>query len=235
MYWNLVLAALCNMLYLALHVSCAGTFPKPLSSKEERACLERIRRGDTTAKNLLIEHNLRLVAHIVKKYYAVSGEHEDLISIGTIGLIKAATTFDYNKGTRFATYASRCIENEILMTFRSKRKNAFDISISEPIDTDREGNRLTLMDIMAEEEDLVGKIDLEIKSKQLREYIQTHLEPREQEIVELRYGLAGRRPLTQREVAKHLNISRSYVSRIEKKALQILRHHFMLDCPEEFH
>ena len=114
MYLNLVLAALCNMLYFALHVSCSGTFPKPLSAKEERECLERIRAGDTTAKNTLIEHNLRLVAHIVKKYYAISGEQEDLISIGTIGLIKAASTFDYDKGTRFATYASKCIENAIL-------------------------------------------------------------------------------------------------------------------------
>ena len=235
MYLNLVLAALCNMLYFALHVSCSGTFPKPLSAKEERECLERIRAGDTTAKNTLIEHNLRLVAHIVKKYYAISGEQEDLISIGTIGLIKAASTFDYDKGTRFATYASKCIENEILMTFRSKRKSAFDVSISDPIDTDREGTTLTLMDIMSDEEDIVGKIDLEMKSQQLREYIRAFLDPREQQIVELRYGLGNRRPLTQREVAKRLNISRSYVSRIEKKALGILRKHFMLDCPEEFH
>ena len=127
MYLNLVLAALCNMLYFALHVSCSGTFPKPLSAKEERECLERIRAGDTTAKSTLIEHNLRLVAHIVKKYYAISGEQEDLISIGTIGLIKAASTFDYDKGTRFATYASKCIENAILTQRRGVRAGQIDM------------------------------------------------------------------------------------------------------------
>ncbi len=226
MYFDLVLAALSNMLYLALHVTCSGTFPKPLSSAEERACLERIRQGDQAAKNKLIEHNLRLVAHIVKKYYAISGEQEDLISIGTIGLIKAASTFDYKKGTRFATYASKCIENEILMTFRSKRKSAFDVSISDPIDTDRDGNNLTLMDIMADDDDIVSRIDLEMKAKQLREFIQSFLDSREQQIIRMRYGLGNCRPLTQREVARKLNISRSYVSRLESKALSKLREEF---------
>ncbi len=234
MYLNLVLAALCNMLHLALHVTSSGAFPKPLSAQEERACLDRIRQGDNQAKNILIEHNLRLVAHIAKKYYAISGEQEDLISIGTIGLIKAASTFDYEKGTRFATYASKCIENEILMTFRSKKKSAFDVSISDPIDTDRDGNNLTLMDIMADEEDIISKIDFQTKSQQLREYIKDSLGTREQQIIQLRYGLGNQRPLTQREVARKLNISRSYVSRIEKKALEVLRDRFRASCPDEF-
>ena len=158
MYLSLVWAALCDLLYFALHVTCSGTFPKPLPPRQERECLERIRQGDLSAKNTLIEHNLRLVAHIVKKYYAVSGEQEDLISIGTIGLIKAASTFDFQKSNKFSTYASKCIENEILMHFRSRRKSASDVSLSEPVDTDREGNSLTLMDIMSEEVDMVGQI-----------------------------------------------------------------------------
>ncbi|MEA5012438.1 MAG: sigma-70 family RNA polymerase sigma factor, partial [Angelakisella sp.] len=156
----------------------------------------------------------------------ISGEQEDLISIGTIGLIKAASTFDYKKGTRFATYASKCIENEILMTFRSKRKSAFDVSISDPIDTDRDGNNLTLMDIMADDDDIVSRIDLEMKAKQLREFIQSFLDSREQQIIRMRYGLGNCRPLTQREVARKLNISRSYVSRLESKALSKLREEF---------
>ena len=156
MYLSLVWAALCNLLYFALHVTYSGSFPKPLTPRQERECLEKIRQGDLAAKNMLIEHNLRLVAHIVKKYYAISGEQEDLISIGTIGLIKAASTFDYEKSKKFSTYASKCIENEVLMHFRSRRKSASDVSLSEPVDTDREGNSLTLMDIMSEEVDMVG-------------------------------------------------------------------------------
>lgn len=229
MYLNLILAALCSMLYFALHVSSSGAFPKPLSAAQERECLEKIRQGDMAARNKLIEHNLRLVAHIVKKYYAVSGEQEDLISIGTIGLIKAASTFDYEKGTRFATYASKCIENEILMNFRSRRKSAYDVYINDPIDVDREGNSLTLMDIMSEEEDIVGIIDLQMRAQRLRGYIDSCLTPRERKIIAMRYGLDNRRPLTQREVANQLGISRSYVSRIEKKAVALLRERFLAD------
>ena len=234
MYLNLVWAALCNLLYFALHVTSSGTFPKPLTPRQERECLERIRKGDREAKNTLIEHNLRLVAHIVKKYYAVSGEQEDLISIGTIGLIKAASTFDYNKSAKFSTYASKCIENEILMHFRSRRKSASDVSLNDPVDTDREGNSLTLMDIMSEEIDMVGQIDLQLKSAQLRRYIRSLLDDREREIIILRYGLGGGCPLTQREVAARLGISRSYVSRIEKKAVETLRQQFMASSPGEF-
>ena len=233
MYLSLVWAALCNLLYFALHVTYSGSFPKPLTPRQERECLEKIRQGDLAAKNMLIEHNLRLVAHIVKKYYAI-GEQEDLISIGTIGLIKAASTFDYEKSKKFSTYASKCIENEVLMHFRSRRKSASDVSLSEPVDTDREGNSLTLMDIMSEEIDMVGQIDLQLKSAQLRQYIESFLDDREREIIALRYGLGGRRPLTQREVAKRLGISRSYVSRIEKKAVEVLRWQFMSSSPGEF-
>ncbi len=234
MYLSLVWAALCNLLYFALHVTYSGSFPKPLTPRQERECLEKIRQGDLAAKNMLIEHNLRLVAHIVKKYYAISGEQEDLISIGTIGLIKAASTFDYEKSKKFSTYASKCIENEVLMHFRSRRKSASDVSLSEPVDTDREGNSLTLMDIMSEEIDMVGQIDLQLKSAQLRQYIESFLDDRERAIIALRYGLGGRRPLTQREVAKRLGISRSYVSRIEKKAVEVLRWQFMSSSPGEF-
>lgn len=226
MYINLVAAALSNMLWLALHVICSGSFPKPLSPKEELECLENIAKGNMAARNKLIEHNLRLVAHIVKKYYSASGDQEDLISIGTMGLIKAAGTFDHEKGTRFATYASRCIENEILMNFRSRRKTAGDVYISDPIDIDKDGNSLTLMDVMAEEVDIVAILDLKDKSCKLHSFVENILEEREREIVKLRYGLDNRPPMTQRDVAKKLAISRSYVSRLEKKALERLRYEF---------
>ena len=221
---------LCNLLYFALHVTGGGSFPRPLTAKEERACLEAIAAGDEGARAKLIEHNLRLVAHIIKKYYASFKDQDDLISIGTIGLIKAVSTFRPEKNTRFATYASRCIENEVLMHFRNKRKSAQDVYISDPIDTDKEGNSLTLMDIMAEDDNIVDKIDLNIKSEQLYRFVARNLDERERKIIVLRYGLGGVRPLTQREVAKSLNISRSYVSRIEKKALEKLKYEFENCC-----
>lgn len=234
MYSALIVFALCNLLYLALHVTGSGSFPKPLSAKAERECLQRIRLGDIAARNTLIEHNLRLVAHIIKKYYSNIKDQDDLISIGTIGLIKAVSTFDYDKGTRFATYASRCIENEILMHFRCKKKSASDVYINDPIDTDKDGNALTLMDIMADEDNVLDKIDLQLKSEQLHRYINTLLDSRERQILTLRYGLGATRPLTQREVAAKLGISRSYVSRIEKKSIVTLKDKFMQDCPTEF-
>ena len=205
--------AFCNLIYFALHITGTGSFPRPLSAKEERECLDGIARGDEEAKTRLIEHNLRLVAHIIKKYYSAFKDQDDLISIGTIGLIKAVSTFKPEKGTRFATYASRCIENEVLMHFRNKKKSAQDVYISDPIDTDKDGNSLTLQDIMAEDDNIVDCIDLRIKSEQ-------------RQIIIMRYGLGGTRSLTQREVAKKLDISRSYVSRIEKKAISILRGKF---------
>jgi len=205
-------ACLCNLLYFALHITGTGSFPRPLSAREERECLERIAQGDQDAKARLIEHNLRLVAHIIKKYYAAFKDQDDLISIGTIGLIKAVSTFKPEKSVRFATYASRCIENEVLMHFRNKKKSAQDVYISDPIDTDKDGNSLTLMDIMAEDDNIVDCIDLHIKSEQLYHYIEGALDERERQIIIMRYGLGGTRPLTQREVADHLKISRSYVS-----------------------
>ncbi|MBQ3162823.1 MAG: RNA polymerase sporulation sigma factor SigK [Oscillospiraceae bacterium] len=212
-----------NLLFFALHLETGNVFPKPLSAAEEEDCFRKMHEGDTAARSKLIEHNIRLVAHIIKKYYNVTTDQEDLISIGTIGLIKAVSTFDYSKKTRFATYASRCIENEILMHFRSLKKTAGDIYFDEPIDTDKEGNQLTLIDIIAEDDGIVDKIDLNIKSEQLYRFIDECLDERELTIIKHRYGLYGCKPLTQREVAEKLDISRSYVSRIEKKALQSLR------------
>ena len=227
------LLALFNLLYFALHIS-GGTpnaFLKPFTPKEEQACIAKIRQGDEQAKNSLIEHNLRLVAHIVKKYYASTVEQDDLLSIGTIGLIKAASTFDYDKGTRFATYAARCIENEILMYFRRKKKNAQDVYISDPIDTDGEGKSLTLMDILADERSIYESIEAKFNCEQLYRLMNTCLDDREREILYLRYGLGGTRSYTQREVASRLGISRSYISRIEKKALEKLKSKF--DSVEE--
>jgi RNA polymerase sporulation-specific sigma factor len=213
-------------LYLALHLTQGNSFPKPLSPQEERECLERIRQGDQAAKDKLIEHNLRLVAHIIKRYYANMRDQEDLISIGTIGLIKAASTFNYEKGAKFATYASRCIENEILMHFRSLKKTSQDVFISDPIDTDKEGNSLTLQDIMSDDENIFEQIDLRLRAERMHKFIDSRLSAREKEILKMRYGLFGHKPMTQREVAAKMNISRSYVSRIEKKAIDTLRREF---------
>ena len=218
--------ALSGFLFFVLHVTGSGSFPRPLTAKEEKECLERMQRGDPEAKATLIEHNLRLVAHIIKKYYSGSSEQDDLISIGTIGLIKAVNTFDSSKGIRLSSYAARCIENEVLMYFRSSKKSAQDISINEPIDTDKDGNTLTLIDIMATEDNILDKLDYKIKSEQLKQYVNEVLSEREKTIIRLRYGLGGTKPLTQREVAQRLGISRSYVSRIEKKSLAALHKRF---------
>ena len=214
---------LCNSLFFSLRLAGnPGSFPRPLSAAEEKAYLERFAAGDLEARNVLIEHNLRLVAHIVKKYYAVSGEQDDLISIGTIGLIKAVETYNLEKKTKFATYASRCIENEILMYFRARRKTAGDVSLEDPLDTDRDGNSLTLMELVSDEEDIITRLDLTLKAEKLRKVFGV-LEGREQRVLRLRYGLDNRPPMTQREVARKLGISRSYVSRLEKHAIERLR------------
>lgn len=215
-----------NIYYLALHVTGAGSFPAPLSAERENELLEKSREGDIDARNSLIEHNLRLVAHIVKKYYTSGAEQDDLISIGTIGLIKAVTTFKSDKGIRLATYASRCIENEILMFFRGRRKASQEVFISDPIDTDKDGNSLSLIDVIADNRDIVEELDTKIKLKKLAEVLPACLDNREREIINLRYGLSGGKELTQREIAKKMNISRSYVSRIEKSALEKLRRQF---------
>jgi RNA polymerase sporulation-specific sigma factor len=223
---SLLLQILSNFYYLALHVTGAGSFPAPLSSKRETELLEKSRAGDLDARNKLIEHNLRLVAHIVKKYYATGSNQDDLISIGTIGLIKAVSTFKSDKNIRLATYAARCIENEILMYFRNQKKSAQDVYISDPIDTDKEGNALTLIDVIANDSDIVEELDVQMKIEKLRQIIEKVLDERELEIIELRYGLNNKPELTQREIAKKLNISRSYVSRIEKSALEKLKRQF---------
>jgi len=221
MFLSVMAEVVKGLLYLALHVSSAGSFPKALSAKEEAELIKRSESGDTAAKDKLIEHNLRLVAHVVKKYYTGALEQDDLISIGTIGLIKAISSFNSSKGIRLATYAARCIENEILMCFRSLKKSANDVFISDPIETDRDGNALTLIDVISDGEDIVENIDIKIKLELLKGYIKD-LPIREQKILQLRYGLGGRQEYTQHEVAKKLGISRSYVSRLEKKALEEL-------------
>ena len=220
-----------GFLYFALHLTASGSFPRPLTVAQERECLQKIKEGDQQARDYFIEHNLRLVAHIIKKYYASYKEQEDLISIGTIGLIKAVGTFDSNKGIRFATYASRCIENEILMHFRGRKKYAQDLYIQDPIDVDTDGKALTLMDIMAQDGDILEDVDRKLKGDRLHSYINQALDAREQQVIRLRYGLDGKAPMAQREVAALLGISRSYVSRIEKKAVGILRRCFADEIP----
>jgi len=203
------------------------SFPKPLSTKEEADYLRRCKEGDKEARDKLIEHNLRLVAHIVKKYNMSDKETDDLISIGTIGLIKAIDTFDDEKGIRLATYASRCIDNELLMMLRSGKRLAKEVYLYDPIGSDREGNEINLLDIIEEAEvDIVENIVLENDIKKLYGIIGEVLTDREREIIFLRYGLHNRKEVTQREIANRLGISRSYVSRIEKKALKKLRECF---------
>ena len=216
---------LSKMVFLVLSVVNSGSFPKPLSAKEERAAVAAMAAGDTAARQRLIEHNLRLVAHIIKKHYAGARDQEDLVSIGTIGLIKAVDTFDGGKGSRLATYAARCIENEILMHFRTVKKTERDISLSEPIDTDSEGHPLTLMDVLAQEDTMAEELEERLALGRLRQYVHECLEPRERQIIALRYGLNGA-PLTQWQVAAQLGISRSYVSRIETRGLEKLRRRY---------
>ena len=226
MFFDLLMKIASAIYYFALHVKGAGAFPPPLTAEREAELLEKSRNGDNEARNELIEHNLRLVAHIVKKYYNTGADQDDMISIGTIGLIKAVSTFNTDKGIHLATYASRCIENEILMFFRNQKKTAQDVFISDPIDTDKDGNTLTLIDVIADKSDIADEIDTKIKVEKLRVILPVCLTERERLIIEMRYGLCGREELTQREIAKKLNISRSYVSRIEKSALEKLRKQF---------
>lgn len=212
-----------NVIFFSLHVTNNLSFPKPLSKEEENECLKKIKNGDIEAKDKLIKHNLRLVAHIIKKYYSKIKEQEDLISIGTIGLIKAVSSFDIDKGTRFATYASRCIENEILMHFRAQKKLVKDVYINDTIDLDSSGNPLKLIDVIADEESISENIDNKLETEKIYELINQNLTDREKSIIYMRYGLKGFKSMPQREVAKKLNISRSYVSRLEKKSLNILK------------
>ena len=212
---------LSSLLY-SLQLS-TGSFPAPLTEQEERHYLTLAAQGDLEARNILIERNLRLVAHIMKKYYAQSSDQEDLISIGTIGLIKGITTFDASKGARLATYAARCVENEILMHFRSMRKCAQDVSLSDSIETGSDGAALSLMDVVGEDGDLLEQVCNQEAVMRLRQAVRDCLTEQERQVVELRYGLTGNPPKRQREVAQITGISRSYISRIEKRALQKLK------------
>ena len=204
---------LSGILY-SLRLSSGGSFPKPLSAKEERDYLARAAEGDLEARNILIERNLRLVAHIMKKYYTQASDQEDLISIGTIGLIKGITTYDPSKGARLATYAARCVENEILMYFRAQRKSAQDVSLSDYIDTGADGAPLALMDMVAEDCDLLDQICSREMAQQLHRALDGCLTEQEKQVIVLRYGLDGQPPKRQREVAQITGISRSYVSHL---------------------
>ena len=215
--WLILSGLLCS-----LQLS-AGSFPKPLTAEEEAYYLKLSSQGDLEARNILIERNLRLIAHIMKKYYAQTADQEDLISIGTIGLIKGITTFDPDKGARLATYAARCVENEILMYFRSQRKSSHDVSLSDYIETGNDGTALSLMDVVGEDEDLAEQLSNREQLQQVRKLVDTCLTEQERQVISLRYGLPDGKPQRQREVAKLVGISRSYVSRIEKRALEKLR------------
>jgi len=206
------------------YITNGSSFPQPLSKEEEAELIEKSKDGDMEARNMLIERNLRLVAHVIKKYKTVGIDQEDLISIGTIGLIKAVSTFDNSKGIRLATYAAKCIDNEVLMTIRSDKKLKKEVSLQGPLGTDKEGNNIYLIDIIKYEgEEIVGRLDKEEKIKALDKILDRTLQKREKAIIEMRYGIRNNEHKTQREIAKLLGISRSYVSRIEKKALKKLR------------
>ena len=213
-----------NGLFFTLRLSGGGgSFPRPLKAAEEKECLDRCAQGDLEARNILVEHNLRLVAHIVKKYYAQTGDQDDLISIGTIGLIKGISTFKPDKNVRLATYASRCIENEILMHFRAQRKLQGEVSLTDTLEAAGEGGNLSLMDVIAVDDNMLEELDLRDACAKVRRCVDACLTGREAHIIRLRYGLNDQAPLTQREIASLCGISRSYVSRIEKKALEKLR------------
>lgn len=206
-----------------LHICGNGKFPKPLSEDKEKEYLLKSKNGDIKARNILVEHNLRLVAHIIKECYAVNVDQDDLVSIGTIGLIKAINTFDMDKNIKLSSYASRCIENEILMHFRNLKKSSQNVSLEDAVDIDKDGNTLKLMDLLSIDDDFADNLDKKLNLQKINKYLTETLTKRELQIINLRYGLNGSKPLTQREVSSIMNISRSYVSRIEKKALEKLK------------
>ncbi len=217
---------LLRFISLILGISPGQNFPPPLSKSEEEALFSKMKAGDADARAKIIEHNLRLVSHVIRKYYSSYGEEDELLSIGSVGLIKAVDTFKSEKGTRFATYGAKCVQNEILMFFRSQKKNSSEVSINETIDIDKDGNPLTYLDIISTDDTMAEDVELKTYLEKLRILVDERLFGREKEIIILRYGLKGYAPKTQREVAKHLGISRSYVSRIEKKALTDLKNAF---------
>lgn len=217
-------ALLKNLFIYSSYVSEKSSFPMPLSKEKEKFYLDKAESGDKEAKDILIKHNLRLVAHVAKKY-ANYGDNDELISVGSIGLIKAVSTYNQGKGTGLATYASRCIENEILMMLRASKKHKNNVSLSEPIGVDKEGNELTVIDMIADDKDVIDDVERDILMERLVEVTRECLDKREYDIIKHRYGLDGNGALTQREVANMFGISRSYISRIEKKALEKIREH----------
>ena len=223
---------LLRFISLILGIEEFESFPPPLTKDEEAEAFKRMREGDKKARELIIERNLRLVSHIIRKYYSAYQNADELLSIGSFGLIKAVDSFKSEYGTRFATYGAKCVQNEILMYFRSQKKQQNEVSINDTIDVDKDGNPLTYLDVISVDEDIADKIDLKIHTTKLLRLVKEILDKRETEIITLRYGLEGYKPLTQREVAAYLKISRSYVSRIEKRALEKLRDAFGGDRPE---
>lgn len=221
--------AILNVVYMILGVEPVQKFPRALSKQEEEECFKRAKNGDMKARDKLIEHNLRLVAHIVRKYYVSCKNQEDLISVGTIGLIKAIDSFNFSNGARFATYAAKCIQNEILMLFRSQKKLGYEVSLNDTIDIDKDGNPLTYIDIVCTEDTIAEDIDKKIKINKALEYIRDKLDDREKQIIIMRYGLGNTKAYTQREVAQKLDISRSYVSRIEKSVLEKINEYLTSD------
>ena len=221
--FSILFSYITRVLHLILGVNTPQKFPPTLTDEEERACFLAAEKGDEDARQKLILHNLRLVSHIVRKYYSGAKSPEDLVSIGTIGLIKAVDSFNKHLGAKFATYAAKCIQNEILMHFRSQKKLSSEVSINETIDVDRDGNPLTYIDVVCCEEDIAEEIDRKITTEKMMVYVENLLSPREKQIIMMRYGLGGIKAQTQREIAQSLGISRSYVSRIEKAALSTLR------------
>ena len=220
---DILLQFMRDLLLLASYIEKGNYFPQPLSPEEESRYIELHLKGEEEARQVLIERNLRLVVHVAKKYHGCGKEMDDLISIGTIGLIKAVNTYNKKKGTQLATYAARCIDNEILMTIRSAKKEKNEVFIQEPIGIDKEGNEISLIDVLGTgQDDVIDKVDLKLQMEKLGELIEKNLNPREQKVIFYRYGLRGCKRLTQREIGKLLGISRSYVSRIEKKAIEIL-------------
>lgn len=226
--WGIV----AKFISLILGIEDGQNFPPSLSSEEEKRLFTEKSAGNRSARDKLIEHNLRLVSHIIKKYYSAYAQPDELLSIGSLGLIKAVDSFKSEFGTKFATYGAKCIQNEILMFFRSKKKVLSEVSINDTIDIDKDGNPLTYLDIISVDENIAEELDQKLYFERIRELVDTVLDPREAEIIVLRYGLKGYAPRTQREVAKHLNISRSYVSRIEKKALAKLKDTFGFASPD---
>ena len=232
MFSALLSAISAHLIYFILHIQNSSSFPKPLSPKEEAEMLKRMEQGDKNARGILIERNLRLVSHIVKKYYSKTNDTDDLISIGTIGLIKGIDTFNANKGTKLATYASKCIENEILMHFRTSRKQANDVYLNDTLEVDKDGNPLTIEDTVSSPEDMAENLEVKMNWEKVSKIIEKMDNEREKEIIILRYGLNNKKPLTQREVAQRLDISRSYVSRIEKKVIKDIRNKIDKDDKE---